>query len=148
MNPLRCSLLSAAFLLAGCGNSLTSHQGGTRDTSFEDTTDGDPPVIEHVPITDAQQLGVDVDISAVVTDADSGIFLVKLYYKNETSGSGDWESDAMVPLADDQWVGTIPGEMEASGGVNYYIEALDNAENQADSPEKGADDPWHFRLYE
>lgn len=148
MNPLRYSALSVAFLLSGCGTGLTSHQGGTTDTSFEDTTDGDAPVIEHVPITDAQPLGEDVDISAIITDADSGVFLVKLYYKNETSGSGDWESSAMVPLADDQWVGTIPGEMEASGGVNYYIEALDNAANVVDSPEKGAEDPWHFRLYE
>lgn len=146
MNTLS-PLLSVSLLLGGCGSQLTSHQGGS-DTGFVDTTDTDPPVIEHVAISDAQPLGADVDIAAVVTDEGSGVFLVKLYYKNETGGSGDWESDAMVMLADNQWAGTIPGEMEASGGVNYYIEALDNAGNEADSPEKGADDPWHFRLYE
>ena len=140
-------LFSVSLLLGGCGSQLTSQQGGS-DTGFVDTTDTEPPVIEHVAVSDAQLLGDDVDISAVVTDEGSGVFLVKLYYKNETGGSGDWESDAMVMLGDNEWVGTIPGEMQASGGVNYYIEALDNSGNAADSPEKGADDPWHFRLYE
>lgn len=145
---LRGIALVAPVVLLACGGDTTSKIGGNRETGFEDTTDQVPPSIEHVPITDAQQLGVDVDVSAVVTDDESGVFVVKLYYKNEISGSGDWLSASMIPLADDQWVGTIPGEAESSGGMNYYIEALDNAQNTAASPEKGADDPWHFRLYE
>jgi hypothetical protein len=139
---------AAPLVLLACGGGLTSKVGGSVDTAFEDTTDKDPPAIEHVAVTDAQELGVDVDISAVVTDADSGVFIVKLYYKNEIGGSGDWKSSAMVPLADDQWIGTIPGEAQTSGGMNYYIEALDNDQNVARNPEKGADDAWHFRLYE
>lgn len=143
------SLVHAApMLLLACGGSLTSKVGGSTDTGFEDSTDQDPPAIDHVSVSDAQELGVDVDISAVVTDADSGVFIVKLYYKNETGGSGDWKSMPMIPLADDQWMGSIPGESETSGGMHYYIEALDNDQNVARNPDKGADDPWHFRLYE
>lgn len=145
---LRGALCVAPLFAIACGGDTTSKISGNRDTGFEDTTDQVAPTIEHVPISDAQQLGVDVDITATVTDDDSGVFVVKLYYKNETSGSGDWLSSSMIPLADDQWVGTIPGDSESSGGMNYYIEALDNAQNTAASPEKGADDPWHFRLYE
>lgn len=139
----------ALLLLPGCGSGLSSKiGGGGQDTGFVDNTDSVPPVIVHTPVEDAQPLGVDVPISATVTDDDSGMFQVKLYYKNETAGSGDWQSMIMAPSDGGVYNSMISGEDESSGGIHYYILALDNAQNEADSPAKGADDPWHFRLYE
>ncbi len=142
------SVFALAAGLAGCASNLSSEQVGPKDTGFEDVSDLDGPIIEHSPVEEAQPLGTDVDIYAVIVDEESGVFLTKLYYKNETSGSGDWESTAMTPLEADEWVGTIPGEAQSSGGMNYYISAVDAAQNESASPEKGAEDPWHFRLYE
>ncbi|MSP56865.1 MAG: hypothetical protein EXR69_14870 [Myxococcales bacterium] len=140
---------TALLLLSGCGSGLSSKiSDGSQDTGFVDNTDAVPPVIVHAAVEDAQPLGVDVPITATVTDDESGMFQVKLYYKNETAGSGDWDSLVMAPSDGGVFNSVIPGEDETSGGMHYYILALDNAQNEADSPAKGAEDPWHFRIYE
>lgn len=146
---LKISCLAPLLLLPliACGPTLGTTQGG-EDSEFEDTTDQEPPLIEHVPVEEAQLMGTDVTISAVVTDEESGVFSVKLYYKNETAGSGDWQSKNMALMGEDEWVAVIPGDEQASGGMNYYIAALDLVQNSAASPDDGAGDPWHFRLYE
>jgi hypothetical protein len=32
--------------------------------------------------------------------------------------------------------------------MDYYLEAVDKAQNEAYAPSRGGDDPYHFRLYE
>ncbi len=145
----RVVIVALVALCGACGGTVKSHVGGNGDTAFIDTTDVTPPTLSHTPITDSQQLGTDVPVSCTASDAESGMFQVKLYYKTETGGAGDWQSQLMMPgTGVDEYDGTIPGDQESSGGMNYYIAATDNAQNEADSPTKGVDDPWHFRLYE
>lgn len=135
------------FTLVACGGTLDSRRG-QQDTDFEDTTDTIAPVIEHTPISEAQPFGTDVIISAVVTDDDSGVFSVKLYFKNETAGPQDWTGKAMSLVAENTYEGLIPGDDQDNGGTDYYIEAYDLVQNIAWSPDDGASDSWHYRLYE
>jgi hypothetical protein len=86
-------------------------------------------------------------VAATVTDDGDGVFMVTLYYKNENAGEADWRTKTMVAQGD-LYTGTIPGEDHHSGGVHYYIEASDKAQNVASEPDEGADDPHHIRLYE
>jgi hypothetical protein len=146
-------------LLAGCNNNLSSTV--VTDTSFTQSTDNDPPLIVTTPVEEAQPLGQDVTITADVSDAGTGVLFVTLYYKNETGGSSDWARFSMVPsssgptAADDTatppevvtWTGTISGAAENSAGIYYYIEAVDGEQNTSTSPTRGADDPYHFRVY-
>jgi hypothetical protein len=134
------------FLLVGCGPGLTS-SNVSKDGSFEEETDEDPPVIVHDPVTGTQVFGEDVPISATITDDDAGIRFAYLHYKNEIDGDADWEQ--VILMADgDLYSGTIRGEDERGGGVYYYLEAVDKEQNTSFSPDDGDSDPYHFRLAE
>jgi hypothetical protein len=135
----------ALAVLAGCGGDPTTAIYDTQDTSVDiDTT---PPSIEYTPITDAQPAGEAVTIDCTVTDpgAESTIQQVKVHYKTETSTVFN---TANLPLLDKKghYSGTIPGPAITTGGVDYYIEATDTAQNTAYAPEEGEIDPYHFRV--
>ena len=134
------------LFLAACGSGLTS-TNVNKDVDFEDEADEVPPVIEHTAVTETQVFGEDVSITATVTDDDSGVLFVYLYYKNETDGSADWNR-SFLTASGDVYTGVIQGEDERGSGVDYYIEAIDKQENTAWSPEDGEDDPYHFRVAE
>lgn len=103
------------------------------------------PVIEHTPIETAQIYGQDVAITATVTDDDSGVFVVQVFYRQETSSM--WEDIALMDMDGDTiYEGTIPGVHVLTGGMYYYVYAMDNRENEAQLPVEGEDDPWHFRI--
>ena len=83
----------ALGLLMGCSGGGT----GVVVTNDDDplgNTDQDCPLITHTPIEDAQPYGEDVFITAGATDADSGVFIVSVYYREETGGT-DWNDQAL-----------------------------------------------------
>jgi len=132
--------------LAGCGSSLSTNENNVGE--FEEVADTTPPEIVHTEVTESLPLGESVPIEATVTDLESGVLFVRLYYKNETENSGSYRNSVMTAGASpDVFVGEIPGDEQNSGGMNYYIEATDYAQNLAWAPTDGVDDPFHFRLY-
>jgi len=90
-----------------------------------DTTD---PNISHSTVSSATA-GVDIHISADVTDSDSGVKEVRVYYKHH--GESSFTDHAMS--CDGSWHCTydIPDEENSDYEVKYYIKALDNANNDA-----------------
>lgn len=136
--------MTLLLVLMACGPDLTTNE--TKDTDFDDGGDVIPPVVETTAVSEAQPFGVDIPITATVTDDASGIFLVTLYYRNEDEGSDAFRAFGMTANGD-VYEGRIRGEDHQSGGIDYYIEAIDGAQNSAFAPEDGADEPFHIRLY-
>lgn len=108
----------------------------------EDTT---PPTLTHTPIETSQPIGEDVLITCTAADDDSGVFIVSVWYKQETSTN--WE-DAQLRQVDNagNFEGYIPGDDVNSAGMDYYLEAIDGQNNSGFLPEDGEDDPYHFRI--
>ncbi len=114
-----------------------------RDTSWEG--DNTPPIIEHEAIETAQVYGDAVLLSATVTDEESPVFVVQVFYRQETSSM--WSH---APLVDMQgtglFEGQIPGSEVITGGMYYYLQAMDTSENEVFDPPEGEDDSYHFRI--
>jgi len=132
-------------LLAACEQEKFTTTNVSKDGGFEEEADEDPPVIVHEAVSGTQAFGVDVPVEATVTDEGAGVLFVYLYYKNEIDGSEDWR-DVLMSGVDGVYTGTIRGSHMQGGGVDYYIEATDYAQNIAAAPDDGADDPYHFRI--
>ena len=114
-----------------------------QDTS--NTGDHDPPVIVHEAIETAQVYGDSVQLSATVTDEGTGVFVVQAFYRQETSSM--WEDITLMDMDGDfVYEGTIPGGDVLTGGMYYYLYAMDTSENETYEPEEGEDDPFHFRI--
>lgn len=140
------SILFAFFAVACGGDTTQVVNTGNQGDPIEDP-DEDAPFIEHDPVSDSQTYGERVDIQAVVTDEVGQVFRVELYYKTETSA--DWSTTVMNPGAGENlFVGSIPGNDVTGGGMNYFILALDDSQNEGFSPEDGESDPYHFRVTE
>jgi hypothetical protein len=139
-------LLSVLVLLVGCGPDLTTNQL-TDDDGFEEEEDETPPSIVHDPITETQTFGQDVPISATVSDESTGVLFVHLFYKNEVDGASDWV-DVIMFQSGEEYTGTIRGADMRGGGVDYYLSAVDKAQNTAFAPDDGDGDPFHFRIAE
>lgn len=130
-------------MLAACtgGIQTISTPGGDVSEQPDET----PPEIVHEPVEGAQAWGQDVDIRALVTDEESGVFQVTVYYKQETSTV--WDDNTLTRVDQDgTFEGVIRGDAVGSGGMHYYIEAVDYDENTSTMPDGGADDPYHFRV--
>ena len=137
----------AFALLVGCDNDPTTVVDVNKDKPVDEVVDEDPPLIAHESVTGTQTFGADIAIQATVTDLDGQVAYVELHYKNEVDGSSDWMKVPMTP-AGEVYSGTIPGDDHRGGGVDYYIEAVDFAQNVALSPDGGESDPYHFRIAE
>lgn len=137
----------ALTLLVGCNTNGNSGIITRNDSGLNSNADADPPVITCDQITDAQTLGEDVPIACNITDDGSGVFLVQVKFKEETSITWD---DASMHSVDNagNYEGDIPGKKVASAGMDWYVEATDGADNTADMPADGSDDPYHFRVSE
>lgn len=135
-------MLTLMFLM-GCSNAGPGvvYTEGDPETD-EDTT---PPTLTHTPIETSQPIGEDVLITCTAADDDSGVFIVSVWYKQETSTN--WE-DAQLRQVDNagNFEGYIPGDDVNSAGMDYYLEAIDGQNNSGFLPEDGEDDPYHFRI--
>ena len=104
-----------------------------------------PPVIEHDPVEESQLLGEPVSLSATVSDDESSVFVVQVFFRQETSSM--WDDSVLVDMdLDGVYDGQIPGSAVNTGGMYYYLYAMDTEENEALLPLGGEGDPWHFRI--
>ncbi|MCK6506829.1 hypothetical protein L6R53_26235 [Myxococcota bacterium] len=140
-------LALALTLMLACDGGNTGVGGdGTTDDSGDTgpVVDEACPTITHTPIEAAMPLGEPIDVSAVVVDDLSGVFVVKLYYKQETTTT--WDDVGMTLSGTDTYTAQMPGSAVGSGGMDYYIQAVDIDQNGCTLPLDGESDPFHFRV--
>lgn len=101
---------------------------------------GIPIEIEHTPVTDSEDSTVAYEIEAHVTDTfpmDNGSVII--HYT-----TGDFSNSIyMTTAGNDIWRGEIPNQAFGTT-VNYYIEAIDNLNLRAFSPENAPDSVYSF----
>ncbi len=140
----RSAWLGAVLVAIGCD--FVDEPGvvyGQQDT--QDRGDVVPPVIEHDPVEESQLLGEPVSLSATVSDDESSVFVVQVFFRQETSSM--WDDSVLVDMdLDGVYDGQIPGSAVNTGGMYYYLYAMDTEENEALLPLGGEGDPWHFRI--
>ncbi|MBN2495811.1 MAG: right-handed parallel beta-helix repeat-containing protein [Deltaproteobacteria bacterium] len=85
------------------------------------------PVIVHTPVADGQLAGVEVQIDATVSDA-SGVAEVMFYFR--TAGAGVFIGGPMSITDGQSYSGSIPGTLVEEPGIDYYIEAVDDSDEQ------------------
>lgn len=114
----------------------------TREDTGDDA-DLEGPTISHDAISDPQAYGQDVYIEARASDP-SGVQVFTLYYQRETDAT--WKQKIMNFVGGDLYQGTISGTDVSSGGMRYYLEAIDTLDNASCLPEDCDGDPWHFAV--
>lgn len=146
--------MTAALFLAllACGDKdpgTTILDGGATDGGAEDSGDTGPgedtvcPEIEHEPVEDGQPYGEAIDITATVTDQ-SGVFLVELYFKQETSTTWTRLNMAATQAGGSVYTQQIPASTVGSAGMHYYLKATDQLNYSCTLPLDGEDGPFHF----
>lgn len=130
----------------GCGadtaGAVNNGDGQGGPLANDDTV---PPVIVHNPINDAQVCGLDVAVTATVTDAGGAPAVIEVVYSREDSVA--WTARSFLPGGSaDAWAATIPGDDVQSGGMWYYLRAIDDSGNESQMPEDGESDAYHFRI--
>lgn len=108
----------------------------------EEVIDEQGPTLSHEHDPSPRTFGEAVFIGADVVD-ESAIVDVKIVFQRETDGT-EWTDLRMAPLSDTYYEGTIPGREVSSGGIRYYIEAVDEFDNVACLPDGCGADAWHF----
>lgn len=141
------ALVVVAFGAAGCTGDNTQIVSRGGNNQIEDEPDESPPVLTHDPVTDAQPYGQAVEMLAEAVDEGGGsVFIVQVFFKTETSSV--WVTSTLTNDGEtDTWVGTIPADKVTGGGMDYYLFAVDDSNNEAFEPEEGESDPYHFRVY-
>ena len=89
--------------------------------------DEDLPVIAHSPVTSPQAKGVPVTITATVTDP-SGVAEVRVYFR--AAGTATFLSAGLIAFGDDVYSVEIPALIVSGTGVDYYLEAVDDSDEQ------------------
>ena len=126
-----------------CGGRETAKVVNT-DKQYVDTGgDEAAPVIEHTPITTSQAYEQPVVITATVTDDDSGVATVSVFYKR--ADVVEW-SELVLDPSGDVWEKAIPAANVTGSGMNYYLEATDAVGNLANLPVNGQADAYYFRI--
>ncbi|UCE37750.1 MAG: Ig-like domain-containing protein [Thermoplasmata archaeon] len=85
------------------------------------------PVITHTPVTSGTS-GTPIIISAGVTDDGSGVEYAFLYYKKSSDPS---YTEQQMTANGNTYSGEIPGSAVTLDGIDYYIKAVDKANNIA-----------------
>lgn len=124
----------------------TSVPTDTAESGIDTDTVGDTecPVIQSDAITTTETYGEPVPIHATITDAGCGVFMATVYYRQETSST--WSTTGLTRSGEtDAWVGEIPGADVRTGGIYYYLYAIDACGNECTLP-TSEDEAWHFRI--
>ncbi len=96
------------------------------------SNDQQPPVIVHQPVPDNQIEGAPVTVDAGIVDADTTVAAAAVVYR--AVGAQAWLRADMLRVDGNSWSGQIPGEAVVLAGVQYYVEARDEADNIATDP--------------
>ena len=83
-----------------------------------------PPVIEHSPVTETE-FDKEIVIEAIIGDTTNFIKSADIFYR--PSGLPEYISIPMEDKGFNVRVGVIPGSVSGDNGIDYYIQALDDA---------------------
>jgi hypothetical protein len=141
---MRICSLAILVSMIGCGGAepvqtLTTPVGDTASGG-----DGSAPTILHSVVEAAQTYGEDVPMSATVNDVDGDLFVVRVYYRSETST--EWQNSGLSGDLKAGFSGKIPANDVSSAGMYYYLYAIDLEQNETMLPINGDVTPWHFRI--
>lgn len=141
--------------LIGCDNDpsrVTVQNEGVRPDTvgpvISHTHDPSPrimrePVFIGADIYDVGQGEDDPNTLDVVENEASGVFDAQVYFQRETDGD-TWASLRMDRVADGRYEMEIPSSDVTSGGIRYYLWAIDEEGNESCLPEACESDAWHF----
>jgi hypothetical protein len=132
---------AAGLLFTACGANTGP---ATRVVEQDEDPDTEGPVIDHVHDPSPRTFGEDIFLDAVITD-DSEIDDVRIVFQRETDGQA-WTTLRMAPRTETFYDGAIPGDEVTSGGLRYYLEAVDEFDNSTCLPEACAEEAWHFPI--
>ena len=106
--------------------------------------DTEPPIITHTPIVDGQPAENAVVVDVMVED-DSALLEVRLYFR--TIGTTSFLAVSMTGN-DGAFSAEIPATVVTGGGIEYYIEAVDDspAQNVALLPAGAPTESFSFTL--
>lgn len=133
------------FALGACTGPDPLPNNNDKGEITDTASDVAGPDIRHEGSATAWPMGTDYPVSAVITD-DSGLLLVTLYYRRQTSASFD--TRGMILSSEGFYSGVIPGEDQGSAGMHYYLEAVDTVGNTATLPAGAPNDFFRFNLVE
>ena len=111
------------------------------DTASEDTVG---PVIQHDPVTAPQIYGEDVWLDAIAEDQQGSVWVVVVVYQPETSNT--WMDMPLKEVGGGLFQGKIQGNDVWSGGMRYFIRAIDDSGNESCLPLDCEQSPWHFAV--
>jgi hypothetical protein len=126
-------------LIIGCGGKLQTLEGEDEETENVAEQCG-APEIDHNDIDETQPVGQPVEILASVTvEEDCEVLVVEVYYTSVTSL--EWSSTPMgFDSISGEYRAMIPGSAVVSGGVRYYLKAVDTEDNTTIEPEGAIED--------
>ncbi len=119
------------FLLAASGVGCPTDAPEPETPTPPDCTEFTNPEIAFAPIEDGQPTDFAVTVTVQVTDED-GVNTVLLYHRTE--GVPDWNPPVFLTAVEGQediWSGEIPAAIVQEPGVDWYIQASDEADCQA-----------------
>lgn len=111
---------------------------------FEILADSTPPVIDDVQVEGTPKAGEDIAISAQITDAGSSTLNpYRIYIRARKAGDPDeyFHHNSMKLDSDGRWRGYIRSWRVTTAGVEYFIEAVDYADNLVRNPSDGKENP-------
>jgi len=139
------ALLLSMTACEGSGGGGAQQQTEDQDTAIGGGVDNLAPSLEHTEVVSPQSASGYVSITATIFD-ENAIVNTAIYYRPQTSAS--WSSLGMTAQGPDVYIGTLgPAEMQ-SGGMHYYIEAVDQYGNVGTLPDGAPNDYFKFDLVE
>ena len=123
-----CQHIGVILLISGLatGGQYAHGQDAVSPPSSAPAIDIQPPVIEHNPNETPIAPGQSTVLNVKVTD-DVNVREVTLFYRSE--GDAGFKSVHMVPTGDAQYSATLSSTDTRPPGVEYFIQAIDDAGN-------------------
>lgn len=128
MMRVSCRHVGVILLISGlaAGGQYAYGQDAVSPPSSAPAIDIQPPVIEHNPNETPIAPGQSTVLNVKVTD-DVNVREVTLFYRSE--GDAGFKSVHMVPTGDAQYSATLSSTDTRPPGVEYFIQAIDDAGN-------------------
>ena len=136
---MRKVLVGLSFCIGCAGNNVEGIV--VLDTDVEDTFG---PEIQHSPITEPQVYGQDIWLEANAVDAQSSVWLMMIVFQPETAN--EWSDMPLSEVGGGLFQGKINGGDVRSGGMRYFLRAIDELGNEACLPVDCEVNPWHFAV--
>jgi len=86
------------------------------------------PKILHARPMGLFRAGQEIEIVATVTDEESGVAAVRLFFRSK--GERSYREINMIKEEGDQYHALLPGDAVQSPGIEYYLESEDRAGNR------------------